>query len=77
MDFDSKRRCNSLKALGYEIDVTWKGYTIKQNGNFVSGATIRTNGYGYNEPHWQTKRKNVKDNWVSAISTAEQHSRGN
>lgn len=76
MDQIDAKRNDRLIELGYSFEISWKGYRVEYNAEFIHGAAVYTGGYDYKEPHWKHKAANRKDFWLQALSTAEQHHRG-
>ena len=61
------RLCASLRASGYKIEYTSRGYRVDYNGKFIGAAGT------LNIPHGRYREANLRDNLQSALSVAMRH----
>lgn len=63
----NQRLCASLRASGYKIEWTSRGYRVEFNGKFIGAAGT------LNIPHGRYREANMRDNLQSALITAQRH----
>ncbi len=67
----NQRLCASLRASGYKIEWTSRGYRVAFNGAFVGAAGT------LNIPHGRYREANMRDNLQSALSITQRHAAAN
>ena len=58
------------KKLGYRWKVSWQGYSVWFEDEYIGGAGVSTTvGTSVRKPHWKRVQANVRDNYRYVLST--------
>lgn len=67
----NRKRAEELRAQGFDFTVTGDGYTVRYQGDWVCGASVKL---PREKPqHWRHRQADLRDHLNAAVLEAERH----